>query len=160
MSKMRALVFSLCLTAAALLAACGRRANTADADAASSTPTSDAALTSAKESTAVVADTDGDAGSTVSAISSVDPYGQPRTATRASCGALGGKQVSERDLKTSFVDGDDLLAIVNRSPTGQLPPDYAPTDLVDIRNGKPLSASECEKFQCLRRDAASALNEL
>ncbi len=91
---------------------------------------------------------------------SPDPYGRARTAARASCSVLGGKHVSDRDQKTSFVDGDDLLAIVNRSPTGQLAPDYAPTDLVDIRNGKPLPASECEKFQCLRREAASALDEL
>lgn len=89
-----------------------------------------------------------------------DPFGVLRTAARASCGVLGEGHVSERDTKSSFVDGDDLLAIVNRSPTGQLAPDYAPHDLVDIRNGKPLVASDCEKFQCLRRDAASALDEL
>ena len=48
----------------------------------------------------------------------VDPFGVARSSTRASCAALGGKHVSESDMKTSFVDGDDLLAIVNRSPTG------------------------------------------
>lgn len=103
----------------------------------------------------VVSTTEADAGAM-----SLDPFGQARTSSRGGCAALGGKHVSDPDLKTSFVDGDDLLAIVNRSPTGQLAPDYAPTDLVDIRNGKPLSASECEKFQCLRREAASALDEL
>jgi zinc D-Ala-D-Ala carboxypeptidase len=91
---------------------------------------------------------------------SVDPFGVASTSSRAGCAALGGKHVSDADLKTSFVNGDDLLAIVNRSPQGQLPPEYAPSDLVDLRNGKPLSASECEKFQCLRREAASALEEL
>lgn len=91
---------------------------------------------------------------------SVDPFGIARSSTRAGCAALGGKHVSEKDLKTSYVDGDDLLAIVNRSPTGQLPPDYAPRDLVDIRTGKPLAPPECEKFHCLRREAASALDEL
>src|SRR6185295_12215847 len=49
---------------------------------------------------------------------------------------------------------------VNRSPTGQLPPDYAPSDMVDIRNGKPATASDCEKVQCLRKAAADALTEL
>jgi LAS superfamily LD-carboxypeptidase LdcB len=89
-----------------------------------------------------------------------DPFGVARASTRAFCAVLGGRHVADADLKTSFVDGDDLLAIVNRSPTGQLAPDYAPTDLVDIRTGKALPVSECEKFQCLRREAAAALDEL
>jgi D-alanyl-D-alanine carboxypeptidase len=96
----------------------------------------------------------------VPSSSSADPFGVAKTSTRASCVALGGRHVADGDLKTSFVDGDDLLALVNRSPTGQLPPDYAPSDLVDIRTGKPLPSSECEKFQCLRKEAASALDEL
>jgi LAS superfamily LD-carboxypeptidase LdcB len=87
-------------------------------------------------------------------------FGTPRTASRIGCAVLAGKHISEKDLKTSFVDGDDLLAIVNRSPTGQLPPDWAPSDMVDIRTGKPSTPSECEKVQCLRKDAASALAEL
>jgi D-alanyl-D-alanine carboxypeptidase len=49
---------------------------------------------------------------------------------------------------TSFVDGDDLLAPVNRSPLGSLPPDYVPSDLVDRRGVK------------LRKDAADAFDEL
>lgn len=96
-----------------------------------------------------------DAGST-----SVDPFGLARRSARAGCVALDGKHVSALDLGTSFVDGDDLLALVNRSPTGQLPPDYAPSDLVDLRTGKPASPSDCEKVQCLRSAAASALAEL
>jgi len=76
------------------------------------------------------------------------------------CSAIAGKHVSERDLRTSFVDGDDLLALVNRSPTGQLAPDWAPTDLVEIESGKPKAAADCDKVQCLRKEAASALGEL
>lgn len=88
-----------------------------------------------------------------------DPFGVARVSTKAACSALG-NDIAEKDVKTSFVDGDDLLAIVNRSPTGQLAPDWAPSDMVDIRTGKPATASECEKFHCLRKDAATALGEL
>jgi D-alanyl-D-alanine carboxypeptidase len=90
---------------------------------------------------------------------SPDPYGAPRASTRA-CSAEDGKHLAARDLRTSFVNGDDLLALVNRSPQGQLAPDYAPSDLVDLRTGKPVPASECDKVQCLRREAAGALDEL
>lgn len=91
---------------------------------------------------------------------SADPFGLARTSPRAGCAAFAGSGVSERDVRTSFVDGDDLLAIVNRAPTGQLAPDWAPSDLVDLRTSKPASAAECANVQCLRREAASALGEL
>jgi LAS superfamily LD-carboxypeptidase LdcB len=94
------------------------------------------------------------------AATSPDPFGVARAAPRAGCGGLFEKHVSRADVRTSFVDGDDLLAIVNRSPTGQLPLDYAPDDLVDLRTRKPQTAADCEKVQCLRNDAASALDEL
>lgn len=94
-----------------------------------------------------------------SVAAAVDPFGVAHTSARAGCAVLE-RHVSERDQKTSFVNGDDLLAIVNRSPSGQLPPEYAPADLVDLRTGKAQTASECEKVQCLRRDAATALDEL
>jgi D-alanyl-D-alanine carboxypeptidase len=159
----RSRVFTLGITGAILAVACGRSSPSGIADAASTmtmldagVATIDAGATSLPSATpkafAVAAPANANA--------SADPFGKARTSTRASCVAIGGTHVSERDLKTSFVDGDDLLAIVNRSPTGQLSPDYAPSDLVDIRNGKPLPAAECEKFQCLRREAASALDEL
>jgi zinc D-Ala-D-Ala carboxypeptidase len=90
---------------------------------------------------------------------STDPFGLQRISPKAGCSALG-DHVAEPDQKASFVDGDDLLAIVNRSPTGQLAPDWAPSDLVDIRTGKPSSTADCEKVQCLRREAAAALDEL
>ncbi|HEX3769256.1 MAG TPA: M15 family metallopeptidase [Polyangiaceae bacterium] len=65
------------------------------------------------------------------------------------------------DTKLAFVDGDDSLALVNRSPTGALPPEYAPSDLVDLHDGKPRTAAECEASrECLRRDAASALRSM
>lgn len=121
-------------------------------------PTGDSALratVSVKEVSPGIVDAgDFDAGS------AIDPFGTARVASRAGCGALGGKHVAPRDIETSFVEGNDLLALVNRSPSGQLPPDYAPSDLVDVRSGKPLTATECEKVQCLRREAASALGEL
>jgi D-alanyl-D-alanine carboxypeptidase len=73
---------------------------------------------------------------------------------------VAGKHVTDRDLRTSFVSGDDLLAIVNRSPQGQLAPDWAPDDLVDLRSGQSTPASECDKVQCLRKETAAALGEL
>lgn len=106
------------------------------------------------------------ASSTTATSASVKPvvaggsFGTAKAASRVGCAAVAGRHISEKDLKTSYVDGDDLLALVNRSPQGQLPPDYAPNDMVDIRTGKPASASECEKLHCLRKDAASALEAL
>jgi D-alanyl-D-alanine carboxypeptidase len=61
----------------------------------------------------------------------------------------------------AFVDGDDSLALANRSPTGAIAPGYAPSDLVDVRTGKARTAAACEATHaCLRRGAASALNEM
>jgi LAS superfamily LD-carboxypeptidase LdcB len=97
--------------------------------------------------------------SPVTSAEIADPFGVAKTSTRAGCSALNGN-VAKKDLETSFVDGDDLLALVNRSPTGSLPPDYAPTDMVDIATGKPHTPSECEERQCLRKDAAAALEEI
>lgn len=88
------------------------------------------------------------------------PFGVARLSPRAGCAAFAGSGVSPRDVETSFADGEDLLAIVNRAPTGQLPPDWAPSDLVEIRTGEPMTARACERTQCLRRDAAAALGEL
>jgi D-alanyl-D-alanine carboxypeptidase len=65
------------------------------------------------------------------------------------------------DTQVAFVDGDDLLALVNRSPTGALPPDYTPTDLVDLKDGTPKSAARCDGGRlCLRREAAGALRSM
>ncbi len=65
------------------------------------------------------------------------------------------------DTRLAFVDGDDGLALVNRSPTGALRPDYAPTDLVDVKDGTLRKPAECESaHECLRRDAAGALHRM
>ncbi len=90
--------------------------------------------------------------------------GPPRTATHGLCAEVAdGKDdhlVAPADLRTSFVDGDDLLAVVNRSPEGQLAPDWAPSDLVEVPSGIEKTASACEGTMCLRREAAAALGEL
>ncbi len=92
------------------------------------------------------------------------PFGTLKTYDRNVCKALlgGGKhRIAERDLRSYFVDGDDLLALVNRSPMGMLPPDYAPTDLVDLHTQKPVTDSkDCDRFQCLRKDASAALADM
>lgn len=90
----------------------------------------------------------------------VDPYGPLRRVETPRCGGAFAERVAEEDRRSSFVDGDDLLAIVNRSPQGALAPDWAPSDLVDLRTGAPLSARACEGAQCLRKEAAGALTEL
>ena len=136
--------------------ACNRGASSAPvpAEAAAAAPPAvdDAATTRAEVLDATI---DGAAPEVVT-----DPFGRARTAPRTSCTGVAGKHVSERDLRTSFVAGDDLLAIVNRSPTGQLAPDWAPSDLVDLRNGQSTPAADCDKTQCLRKEASAALGEL
>lgn len=149
------------LAAIAAIGACGKKALPEDPDAAAaSAATPDAAPAAATASAAPDAAATLVAPDAGHAHAKDDPFGVARSAARASCAVIGGKHVADHDVKTSFVDGNDLLAIVNRSPTGTLAPDFAPSDLVDLRSGKPLPASECEKFQCLRREAASALDEL
>ncbi len=68
--------------------------------------------------------------------------------------------VSRADLVRgeSFVDGDELLALVNRTPAGALPHHYAPRDLVDLETMRHERASRCvpPRKQCLRADAATA----
>lgn len=157
-----AALFATGLTASLVLGACGKGSS----DPAPAVLTSGSASPAATTSASAPAKAQAPAAPislmpALDAGTQTDPFGVSKTSSRAGCAALGGKHVSEKDLKTSFVDGDDLLAIVNRSPTGQLSPDYAPSDLVDIRTGKAVaSPSECEKVQCLRREAAAALDEL
>lgn len=75
-----------------------------------------------------------------------------------------GHFVARADLlrEGSALDGDDLLALVNRTPAGALPPGYAPDDLVDLETGRPARWWECTppRKQCLRRAAASAYRDL
>lgn len=63
---------------------------------------------------------------------------------------------------SSALDGDDLLAPVNRSPAGALPPDYSPTDMVNLETMRPTRAWRCTppRRQCLRREAARAYRRL
>ena len=169
-SSRTAVSIALSVVAAVVIAACGRRADgpesspTADA----STTTSASASGSASSNDAALATNaavlDGgerEAGAPVSGVSlSAEPFGHARSAPRTLCSGVAGKHVTERDLRTSFVSGDDLLALVNRSPQGQLASDWSPTDLVDLRTGQPTQAGDCDKVQCLRKEAAGALTEL
>ena len=124
------------------------------------TPGVDAEVDATVIDAGAVIDASVDASSDASAKKpeSADPYGAPRTIERVLCSGVAGKHVAEQDLKTSFVDGNDLLAIVNRTPQGQLAADFSPKDLVDLRNGNP--TTECDKLQCLRKEAYGALGEL
>lgn len=90
-------------------------------------------------------------------------------AQRPGCPALArpdrdGRFVAREDLAgpRTPVDGDDPLALVNRSPRGSLAPSYAPRDLVDLRTLARAEASTCvpPDRQCLRREAALALRAL
>ena len=153
-----------CLSSVAMLvaAACGRPA----ADGAAATPSASASAstvaTADATTNAAVLDASAPVATAVdaSAPMSVDPFGHARVMPRTMCSGVAGRHISERDLRTSFVSGDDLLAIVNRSPQGQLAPDWSPSDLVDLRNGQSAAASDCDKVQCLRKEAAGALGEL
>lgn len=95
-----------------------------------------------------------------------NPFGLASTFAPYACpnlrrGASSHPYVAEADTSVSFVDGDDWLALVNRSPTGALSPDYAPADLVDLKDGRPRLAVECgAQRECLRHDAAVALRSM
>lgn len=157
---------SLAIVFVLLASACGRGkqastetgggAATPASPAKSASTTADAA--SASSDAASDAPVEGEASGPAS--SAPDPFGRARTAPRTYCSGVAGKHVADHDLRTSFVDGDDALAIVNRSPQGQLAPDWAPSDLVDLRSGRSVAAGDCDKTQCLRKEAAGALGEM
>jgi len=147
--------------AALVLASCGRKEEHAPAPAdaaapADAQPAAEGAAGPDAAADAAAPDAVADASTPSGAL----PYGRARLAPRVLCTALAGRHVAERDLRTSFVDGDDLLALVNRSPQGQLAADWAPSDLVDLQTGAPKTPAECDKVQCLRKEAATALAEL
>lgn len=104
----------------------------------------------------------------IATAASPSPFPSARHLDRGICSAIApggefeGNFLSMRDLTTSFVDGDDLLALVNRSPYGTLAADYAPSDLVQLYTLRPYTASECETRTgpCLRREAATSLKEM
>ncbi|MCZ7685685.1 MAG: M15 family metallopeptidase [Sandaracinaceae bacterium] len=74
-----------------------------------------------------------------------------------------GRFVARADMlrPAGHVDGDDLLALVNRTPLGALPHDYAPADLVDLATLRPARPHQCvpPQRQCLRAEAARAYRE-
>ncbi len=85
------------------------------------------------------------------------------------CGRLtqpdaGGHFVAPIDFAppVAAVDGDDLLALVNRSPRWVLSPQYFPRDLVDARTAQAASTASClhADRQCLRREAAEAFGTM
>jgi LAS superfamily LD-carboxypeptidase LdcB len=167
--SLRALPFAL-TTALVALAACGKSAPQAPqeppADAALDAPPRDAALSalSANDAALPTGDASADASAEAADAPPKDPYGAMKESARIACAVLAkGAQknfLAPRDLKASFVDGDDLLALVNRSPQGALAPDYAPTDMVDVVKFQPRSPADCEKYQCLRKEAAMAMKDL
>lgn len=150
----RTILTSVALT---LAVSCSRARNDAKADA-----SADAIVhADARAGADANADADADAGADADAdASGARGFGTKTLAPRPSCAGEVGKHVAEIDARTSFVSGDDLLALVNRSPTGGLPPSYAPSDLVDLARHEPRSAAACEREPCLRRDAALALDDV
>src|SRR5260370_41150226 len=69
--------------------------------------------------------------------------------------------LASADTSAAFVDGDDWLALVNRSPLGALPPEYAPPDLVDVRDASSPNPGACGgQRECLRQDAAMARHRM
>lgn len=64
--------------------------------------------------------------------------------------------LAPRDLQ-GMVKGDDPFALVNRTPTGALSADYAPSDLVAVTSLASKTALECDKIMCLRRGPAEAM---
>jgi D-alanyl-D-alanine carboxypeptidase len=94
------------------------------------------------------------------------PFGEATAIAQYSCPIVlpGGpfrSFLALADTRVFFADGDDGLALVNRSPTGALSPSYAPSDLVDVRDLSSRKPWECESTHvCLRRDAAIALGHM
>ena len=130
------------------------------------TPLPDAAGPLDLDATVLVDDGSGDSGASGAGPDGAAPaaasFGEPREYPGSICSYLlkGTFRVAERDLRTSFADGDDPLALINRSPTGALAPDYAPSDLISFSPRKPRTAKECESLQCLRKDAMAGFDAL
>lgn len=136
----------------------------ARADAAEDAALASTAASTPTTSSAAASDAQARAETDATATATTGSYGSFRQSPRAGCLALakgsGPKWLAEADLRGSFVDGDDLLALVNRSPQGALPPDYAPRDMVDIARFQPRTPAECDKYQCIRREAGDAMRPL
>jgi D-alanyl-D-alanine carboxypeptidase len=152
------------LVGAVALAACHARGSAGGTSAGVSADAGASAGADASAGAGAGADADASADASAT-TSSLTPFGAPTAIPKYSCPVVlpgGGFRsfLSPADTKVAFVDGDDLLALVNRSPTGALPPSYAPRDLVDARDLSPRSAGECEARTCLRKEAATALHHL
>jgi D-alanyl-D-alanine carboxypeptidase len=97
---------------------------------------------------------------------SIPPFGPAVPIARYTCPVVqrGGpfrSFLAADDTRMAFVDGDDALAIVNRSPTGALGPDYVPDDLVDLKDGRRRKPGECDgAHECLRAGAAAGLHRM
>jgi D-alanyl-D-alanine carboxypeptidase len=76
----------------------------------------------------------------------------------------GGHFIAREDMAppTAAVDGDDLLALVNRSPRWALAAEYSPSDLVRLDTMQPETAERCvpPERNCLRRAAATAFRAM
>lgn len=88
------------------------------------------------------------------------PFGVRRESMHGVCTVSGdGHRISLADGRTGFADVNDLLALVNRSPTGGLLADDVPDDLVELLSEKPATPTRCEQVPCMRKEAASALRQ-
>jgi D-alanyl-D-alanine carboxypeptidase len=83
------------------------------------------------------------------------------------CSMLGrndgqGHFIAQHDLHYSGVDGDSLTAVVSRGAASSLAPEWAPSDLYNVRTMQPSTPERCEPpdGQCLRHDAAVALRQM
>jgi D-alanyl-D-alanine carboxypeptidase len=146
----------------ALSDSAGARVGTETAPAPAQASAPAPALASAQATAPALASAQALASATAPAPTLANPFGIATPIPRYGCPVVqrgGGfrSYLAAADTKLAFVEGDEALALVNRSPTGALPPAYSPTDLVDLRDGRPRSASSCESGECLRRDAAGAL---
>ena len=152
------------LAVAALALACGG-SKKGDADAQASPPGTTSTTSALATSASAAASASAEPAPTNAPPPAPPKLGPMRRVDKGICGALGHAaarhRIAEVDLRSSFVDGEDPLALANRSPTGALAPDFAPKDLVDIRTlAPPTNGKGCEAVQCLRKDAAVALRAM
>jgi D-alanyl-D-alanine carboxypeptidase len=161
------MVRSAAIALVALVGACRQAARMDPPARAAATAT----LASASKATSATVDASASTSTTAGADASAPappsaPFGAATAIARYSCPLVqrGGdfrSFLAAADTRFAFVDGDDGLALVNRSPTGALPPSYSPSDLVDLHDGKARTPGQCDAArECLRRDAAASLQGL
>jgi D-alanyl-D-alanine carboxypeptidase len=141
-------------------------AASASASAAASAPAHASTSTSTSTTTSTSTSTTTTTAAATASAPALAPFGSATPISRYGCPVIqhGGafrSFLAAGDTRFAFVDGDDALALVNRSPTGALPLAYAPSDLVDLRDGHPRTPGECDSaHECLRRDAWTALTSM